>query len=137
MGRIEIESAALRRAAVICLIGFGINALSNPSGCSPFAIRLGDILLFMTAASFGPMGAFVAIFCGSIPCALTVDNAHYAIQSAILLLATGYGARYAPKIPSYVLVIFAWCLIVGPMLRTFPPIPGTAPAWYEEAQIFA
>lgn len=137
MGRVGIESVTLRRAGFICLLGFCANALSNSTCSSPFTIHIGDVFLFMVAAAFGPVGAFIGILCAAIPYGLLVDSAHYSLQTATLLLGIGYAKRHISRVPPFIVVVVSWALLIGPLLQIFPPFKGTLPVWYEEATIFS
>ena len=96
----------------LCWLGNTIFLLFDLSTLLP----IGHIFVFLSAAALGPLCGLVSVAIGVVPASLFSAEYMVGLRLLIIALAIGYGARYRPSFPSYLLTLFLWGLVFAPAL---------------------
>lgn len=81
---------------------------------------IGNIFLFLSAATLGPWGALLSLATGVLPEVLLTGELSYGLRLLIICSAIGYSAKNYPKIPPFIICIGLWLSIIGPLYAVLP-----------------
>ena len=125
-------------AFALGLIALVTNVLGQVAFQTDYPVTAGNLFLYLSAGALGLQGALISLAAGELAPLLFTDTPLIHMEAIALTLTIAYCSKLMPRIPSFVVSLALWSVVIGPLfiLSTNYPPSLLGEGWTVQSVVF-